>query len=391
MKRRTFLQLSLVAPAFLKFGCTPKEEGFVKFTKGTDKSFDMLEVSGSYHDIGLSIGKQFSPAINNIMNERKDWLNSLLAIQNSEKGKKYSDELLRTTRDRLPHLIQELEGMADGSKIDFKTLWAMSIQSELGNFEMETPACSTVYYHDNQNTWHFHNEDGDVAYKDRMFVLKATPPSGVSFITLVYTGVIAGVGPSINSEGIIETTNFLPAVKSEIGIPRYFLGRAILEARNLAEAINIATSSPRAFPWHHNLLSVKTDEYASVETLPDGITDVNRPNGTYIHTNHQIGKNTSDYGGDSLKARVEESYTRYNVLQDEKNDVDGSITDPTTILDWLSTHKDAPNAPCKHAKDSDTGQTLAAAFFDVKKGTMRLYKGNPCYAVPNGLYTEYKF
>jgi hypothetical protein len=52
----------------------------------------------------------------------------------------------------------------------------------------------------------------------------------VSYIALVYPGIITGNGPSMNSRGIVQTTNYIGSVKSEVGIPRYIIGRAILEA-----------------------------------------------------------------------------------------------------------------------------------------------------------------
>ena len=98
------------------------------------------------------------------------------------------------------------------------------------------------------NVWLFQNEDGHAAYGDLMFVVKVSPPSGVRFISLVYPGIITGNGPSLNSRGVIQTTNYISSTKSEIGIPRYVIGRAILEANDAKEAVEIATMQPRAYP-----------------------------------------------------------------------------------------------------------------------------------------------
>ena len=117
--------------------------------------------------------------------------------------------------------------------------------------------------------WLFHNEDGNRAYSDIMFVLKATPPSGVTYLSMVYPGIITGNGPSMNSRGIIQSTNYIGSTKSEAGIPRYILGRAVLEAQDLQEAQEIITMEPRAYPYHHNIGSFHDQRYFSLETTPE--------------------------------------------------------------------------------------------------------------------------
>ena len=122
-----------------------------------------------------------------------------------------------------------------------------------------------------------------------MFMVKATPPSGVTFLTLTYPGHLMGNGPGINNHGIIQTTNYIGAMKWKIGIPRYFLNRAVLEARSLEEAVKIVTFHNRAFAYHHNIASVKQKRILSIEVTTDNYQVV-EPENFYFHTNHLIQK-----------------------------------------------------------------------------------------------------
>ncbi len=388
MKRRNFVKLALVAPIAL-YACK-KKAPFVEFLDDSYKRFETLEVGGSYEEIGRAIGKRFEGNIRNMIARRGDWLPNLMKIAESESGERFAQSLLENAKRRFPYLVREVLGMSRGSGIDFKTMWALSIKSELSAFKIENPGCSTVFYRDAFNTWLFHNEDGDAAFDGEMFVLKATPPSGVTFTTLVYPGIIAGVGPSFNDRGVIQTTNFIGTRKPEIGVPRYFLGRAILEAKDLKDAVDIATSEPRAFPWHHNLASTESGKYVSVETLPDGRTTIHQPEDIYIHTNHAVGENTKNYEYEEEKYRAMSSIPRYESITEDAAAAGRPISDPKTILEWLSSRRNAPFSPCRLPEGDVSGKTLATAFFDVKAGKLRLYKGAPCEAIPVNRYVDYE-
>lgn len=404
MKRRNFIRLSLAAPLFLHASC---RESAYKVNKKLVPPFDIaepkttlpvkdyktIEVSGSYYDIGYQSGKKFRKNFHYILEHKKAWITKLIEITESQKGKAFRDELLAETKTYFPQYVDEIRGMSEGSGIDFNLMFSMSMKSELSAFEKENPGCSTVFYKDTQNSWLFHNEDGDATYYDQMYVLRATPPSGVSFTTLVYPGFIPGVGPSMNSEGIILTSNFIGCNKPMIGIPRYFLGRAILEAKNMEEALQIAQFERRAFPWHHNLASISDDKYVSIETLPDGTVDIREiDKGVYLHTNHTTGENTRDYEHQDLDYKNSSSISRMEVLTRLSAEYkEKKIDNPKIILDWMSSHEQAPYSPCRHPDGKITGQTLATAHFDIKKGIFRLYKGNPCIAVKDNLFVDYKY
>jgi predicted choloylglycine hydrolase len=394
MKRRNFLAFAALTPLALQ-ACKEKAS-VINFFDDSPRQFELLEVRGSYEEIGLAIGKRFKQNIYAMISERGNWLPDLLEFVDSETGGNLAEKLLLAAKKKYPYLVREVYGMSRGCGLSFKKMWTLSIKSELSAAKSEhascsdeNPGCSTVRYHDEKRSYLFHNEDGDKAFIDRMFVLKAHPTSGVSFITLAYPGLIAGVGPAINSRGVIQATNFIGPTKAFEGIPRYFLGRAILEAKDLNEAARIATSGPRAFPWHHNLAYTKTGEYVSVETLPEGRTTVYRPSYLYIHTNHLVGNATREWKFEDRYYKNLSSLPRYNSIIEDSEAT--SKRDPETILSWLSSKRNAPYSPCRIPEGNVTGATLATAFFDVNKGRLRLYKGAPCESVAVNKYWDYGF
>jgi predicted choloylglycine hydrolase len=203
---------------------------------------------------------------------------------------------------------------------------------------------------------------------------------------MVYPGIITGNGPSLNSRGIVQTTNYIGSTKSEIGLPRYVIGRAILEAKDLEEAIQIATFEPRAYAYHHHLAGFEEKRYASVETVP-GESEVKHPDGIYCHTNHLLFEKTKEYPFQDQAYKNSSSLSRYMVINEKISQLETNNLQAKSMLSILSSHERKPYSPCRHPHEDIHGQTLGTAFVDINEGRFYLYRGNPCEAVKNNRYT----
>ena len=392
MKRRTFVKSATVLTVgwpFFRFSAVANAPRSIDLPYA---AFPSLQVQGSYRQIGFRIGQHFRETIRTVLQLRKEWHSKLLRILDTPEGKRLSDELQRLTRKHFPQYLEEVEGLAEGAGLHFRAIWAITIKSELGTLEAENPGCSTIVQIRSGQRWLFHNEDGHNAYHQRMFVVQVTPPSGVKFVSLVYPGTLTGNGPSLNQAGVVQTTNYISSTRPRVGIPRYILGRAILEARSLKEAIEIATLTPRSYPYHHNLASFEEKTYASVETTPDAVA-VTHPEGIYFHTNHLRQEATRRAHPDEDAEYVNSSSrSRFQVIQSEVESLrQKERRAPSDFLAILSSHRQAPYSPCRHPLGKVQGRTLGTAFFELENGVFRLYRGNPCIAVVNDFFREYRF
>jgi hypothetical protein len=309
-----------------------------------------------------------------------------LEILRSKEGKQRAARYLRITQNHFPHLLEEIQGMADGAGLHFDAVWALCIKSELMGFDRTPADCSTIFYSNDKNKWLFHNEDGHQAYDGQMFVLKVQPPSGVNYLYFVYPGTITGNGPGFNSEGIVQTTNYISSTQSVIGIPRYILSRAVIEAKSMKEAIEILTIEPRAYPFHHHIGSMKEGKYLSLETTPEN-WEVKEPSGIYYHTNHLLFEKTGTYEFEDAEYINSSSVSRFQVIKDKIQIL--KKEDPLYLFKILTSHLNRPYSPCRHPEGDIKGTTLGTAWFDFEKKTMRLFKGNPCRALADSLYVDY--
>jgi hypothetical protein len=243
----------------------------------------------------------------------------------------------------------------------------------------ETPGCSTLALVHRDRLLLAHNEDGDAAYDGLMFLVKVSVPGKPSFLRLTYPGIYSGSAPGMNDAGMVVTTNFIDgrAVRPG-GIPRYFISRAVRNARTLDEAVRIVTHPERAFSFHFNVGSAKEKRILSVETSVDH-HQVYEVRDLYVHTNHLILDEMKDTPQNE-KYVNSSSLIRYRILTaeaerlfDRLDEVDGD-----TLIRLLSIHDGAPYSPCRHPQGEVRGTTLAGSLFDLKKSIWRLYYGNPC-------------
>jgi len=400
ISRRNFIKKAASAGAIVSFspfleiikGCK-KKAPFIKYYPETEKSFPLLKVKGSYYDIGYAIGNNFGEEINKVFHRRNKWFTELKYFASNDDDNLF-EKLMINTKKYYPHLLEELKGIARGANIKFEDLFILNIHAELNTkrklAKEPIPGCSTIYLINKNEKILFHNEDNKDMYKDIMFMVKATPPSDVTFIVLVYPGSFIGNGPGINSYGIAQTTNYIAGMKLKTGIPRYVLNRAVLEAKTLDEAVKIVTNPKNAFAYHHNLASFREKKILSVEVTPYS-HQIFEPASIYYHTNHLILDETKTLPQNTNYVNSS-SMTRYNVITkkiDELPEPDKVME--KDVIEILSSHKGAPYSPCRHPENDVTGRTLATAQIDIIDKKMKIYKGNPCIAYNNSFVTDYKF
>ena len=355
---------------------------------------------GSYREIGETLGRLAKPHFAELR-DADDAYDRVIDLAGGPFASLVADYLERT-RARFPHLLEELEGMAKAMALPFDELFAWNCRAELfaaeraskgkeASLENAAAGCSTVGLKREGGLLLAHNEDGAEAYRGHMILLRATPPSGVRFLTLVYPGTIPGNGPGVNVRGVVQTTNFISTNQVTPGVPRYFIGRAVLEASSLQEATAIATAPGRAFPWHHNLASLSEARLVSVETwpaVPRGSSassgarhwarhSIQEVEGTLLHTNHllhkeiAVGGEQSAYVAASSRPRLEALRRRAKAKAPRTRD---------DALDMLCERGSAPEGCGVYRLPGDKvpGVTVATVVFESPRVEMILVEGSPC-------------
>ena len=379
--RREFIELSAAAAAGAAIlplaGCGERAgyEGVLDVPPG---GYPYINVSGTHREIGRKIGSAMRDSILGHLRHADDYKHGVAFLEGE--GRETVERMLAHAREAFPGLVEELEGMAEALEMSFMNLFAFNCRSEVSMLR-DAPGCSTMAIAAAGRAILVHNEDGSDLNIGRMFVARVTPPSGVTFLAFVYPGLLPGNGPGLNDRGIVQTTNYIQPINIADGVPRYFVSRAVLEARDLDEAVAIATAGPRAFPFHHNLMSLGEARILSVETTawPEPAHDIIEVDGFYLHTNHFLHGPMAGGDGDERPYDVpyESSTTRYRVLTEAVAE-SGEPDTIEEILGMLSLHEGRPYSPCRHPEGDVHGATLGTAVFQAPLRNMTLVHGNPC-------------
>ena len=359
--------------------CSSRYEGVLEVPEG---GYPLVEAAGSHYEIGGRIGSAMKDHILGHLRYSEEYRDSVDYLEGEGRG--IVTGMLSHARSLFPHLVEELEGMAESLEIPFMNLFAFNCKAEI-DLTRNPPGCSTIVVKNGDGVILAHNEDGNDLNVGRMFLARVTPPSGTDFLVFVYPGLLPGNGPGLNRSGVVQTTNYIQPRRVVGGIPRYFLSRAILEAKDLEEAVSLATMGPRAFPFHHNLVSLPEARVLSVETAayPEQTHDIAEVDGFYIHTNHFLHAGMVERGESEERpydVPYTSSTTRMDVLRRavERN---GEPTDVGGILGLLSLHDGRPYSPCRHPEGDVHGVTLGTAVFRSPEGSMVLLHGNPCLGI----------
>jgi predicted choloylglycine hydrolase len=384
--RRKFIKTSAAAAAGLAFGPELLQGIPAVGSEDTDKFYPLLDIKGSHREIGYQIGFQMKERILDTYHNSQDFPKCVKFAEGP--GREFLQKLLMITRDRFPKLVEELEGMAEGLDLPFMSVFAYNCRSEISVVQ-DTPGCSTFALKTKNRTLLVHNEDGHDSNAGRMILVKATPPSGVTFISLVYPGLLPGNGPGFNKNGIVQTTNYIQPRKLGSGVPRYFISRAILEAESLDQAVKIATHPKRAFSWHYNLMDINEGKILSLETVawPKPKHSLIEVEGLKVHTNHLVHPGMNDLADDGEPAYdvpYISSTTRWRVLN-EAMKKSGPPEDEAGIIKLLSLHEGAPYSPCRHPEGDVHGITLGTAVFQSGQPGMTLFHGNPCHRIKKNI------
>jgi predicted choloylglycine hydrolase len=344
-----------------------------------DRSFPYLEFTApTYFDLGETIGKTFARQIQLGLTRRESWIKKLKEFAEGDMEGRYNG-FIRELEEHFPQYLEELKGQAQGAEVPFMDLMVLNLNPEFSAL-MRNPErilnCSTVMARGADRVMLAHNEDGADAYRDICYILKIKAPSNVTFLCMSYPGIIQGMAPGFNDQGIAHTCNFIGAKEVRIGVPRYFIDRAMLEARSLDEAIKTASHKRRSYSQNHNLVSYKDKRALMIETAPSKY-QVKDISGIAVHANHFVMDEMKEVP--EFMLNVAASTPRYNILKQEAEKIpDQDMPAADQLVSILATHRGKPFCPCRHPSQTGPGCTLGTALFDTSNNYMKLYKNNPC-------------
>lgn len=325
------------------------------------KPIKIIEASGSYYEIGFTVGQQTKEEIHQLLaTTGRATADDLESIQ------RYSDFLPFVLK--YPNIKDELQGMADGSGLDFETLVKLNIV-ELNKTPSVDLQCSTFYITNSSQHAIGHNEDG--RDEDDIFLLKADYPSGTQILSICYFARLPGFATNINSNGLVMTCNALTSNDKKIGIPKVILARLMIECHSIDEVLNVLKNNDRAQGQH--FLIISEEKIVGIEVSASNF-QVQEIHSNYYHCNNYLYPEMLEFEAGDVGCkgylRTKSGKCVYKSLQ--------TIDD---IKETLSSHDNQPFSFCSHGSSSEGGLlTLGTLIINLKSKEISIGYGATCKA-----------
>ncbi|HEY4688244.1 MAG TPA: C45 family peptidase [Anaerolineae bacterium] len=341
----------------------------------------IVHAKGTHYQIGFSIGREVGDCARRMVVNYQAMLEQTPEIKLTwaraiVQARKY----IPFATEHLPQYVEELRGIAEGSGTDFEDLMVCNCLEELTSDMLFERCTSVAFSNDRTADSHVligHNEDWLPVDKDLQYIVRAEPDGELPFMSLTYGGLLCNIG--FNAAGIAQCINSVYPNDIRLGIPRVFIGRAVLAAPRIGRAIHRATHPRRAAGYNH-LLADENGELYNIEASAGVFEALYADEGYLAHSNH--------YTSPRLKPLEEQphlltgSHVRYNRARrlGKKLAQRGQIRiEDVQVL--LADHVNRPASICSHAKDLpilDESATIGSLIIDLNARTLWYCYGNPC-------------
>jgi hypothetical protein len=231
-------------------------------------------VAKSHYELGADMGKQTASLLQDFLRQFARLRDTLMPFYKTSHGRAFVHSLRDASFAAYPQYADELRGLSAGSGVDVATLLVLNFKSEISGYLAAAAAatatatatatpfafdkeCSDVLLstRDGNTFADLHNEDGSAALLNTSFLLSAAIVGGTTnFTAYVYPGFLPGMAHGWNAHGLSVCINALfEKAYNGAGIGKYFMTRALLDARSASEARAILSQSNRAYGFSANI------------------------------------------------------------------------------------------------------------------------------------------
>lgn len=275
----------------------------------------------------------------------------------------------RTTAERYaPDLVNEIDGIARGSAVDGRTIWALNLLDEdwwIRDHRARGEACSTFGVEPglNQPAVIAQNMDLPEWLDGLQILLDVRPDQGPRVLAPSYAGMIAT--NALNEVGIGVCLNTLPdAPTSSSGLPVSIMMRKLATQTTFEAAVELLARTPHASG--QNYLIGSPDAVADFECGAGIVASFPPSHGRVAHTNHRVTGGAPSSG----RGAMANSLTRLLALQERLR--------PPPIIGLEEATAILRDPPLCRGTDGDTGFTFYSVVMELSASpALHLTDGPP--------------
>jgi isopenicillin-N N-acyltransferase-like protein len=353
--------------------------------------FVHVQARGSYREIGRQIGEAARAEIEASVAFFRDNFESMSGGLTFAEAQLQTAGYLRYTQRYLPHLVEELTGIAEGSGVPFSQLMVPNCGEEFTSTEavngehqpgftaggpLGGDYCTAVAVSANGRHVIGHNMDWYTIDAANNMLYDVTVPDGTRFIGIAGAAYLPMIG--MNSHGIGSASNSVHSDDNRVGVPNVFVRRWTLEAATLEEARTRGLLAARARGTNHffndiggRLWDIETSATASAFMEHDSFM---------AHTNHYVAPEMAPHEG----AEHQESRTRLATAESMLAEGIARGDDPVELVATvLRGHEpSSEECICGHPLPEDPpaeqSMTVGSMICDLDERRVYACAGPPC-------------
>ncbi|MGW0843943.1 C45 family autoproteolytic acyltransferase/hydrolase [Streptomyces sp. NPDC002787] len=327
-----------------------------------------LVVSGPRREAFRALGESARAdvrAVREAMPERE----ALRRRVGTQEGGARLARVLRTTRERHPQEVEELEALAEGAGVPFDDLLLANLRGDLGTGD--GTGCSDLIWRGDHSIV-AHNEDGAPVLDGRLMLLTLALDGLVPVTVQWYPGFLPANAFTATGHGLVWGINHIQVARPVAdGAGRHFVARAMQQAPTLDAALAHLRTRPGAGGFSYAFGECATGRVAIAEAAGGrtAVVEATPSDPPHWHTNHlrhlptalDTPADTGTSAPDSL-GRYGESVARGRALEALRPV--GREPSPAWFLDAL-TGAPLPHGVHRTAADGDPLMTLCTVVADL--------------------------
>lgn len=342
--------------------------------------FVLVQASGTYRELGRAVGEAARDQVRASLDFYREGFEVMTGgTLTFAEAERRSAAYEAQARRWLPHLVEELEGLAEGAGVPLAPLMVLNCGEE---FTSSEPAagdfCTAVAVAAGGRHVVGHNMDWYVIDVVNNVLFDLTVPDGTRIMGLAGAPYLLMLG--MTSRGIGNVSNSVHSNDNRIGVPNAFVRRWSLEAPTLEEARDRGLLAGRARGTNH-FLADTAGRLWDLETsaTASAFTDHSAA-GFMAHTNHYAAPAMAPFEG------VAHEESRVRLATAERLLADGLARgdDPVELVTRvLRCHDPSPEqAICGHPDESvapaERVMTVGSMVCDLDERRLHVCAGPPC-------------
>ncbi|HYL36280.1 MAG TPA: C45 family peptidase [Bryobacteraceae bacterium] len=339
------------------------------------RQYRLVRAKGTHRQLGLEHGEQAAEQIR----AHVDYIAHTQKL--SRAGLREKALRFKPLFDKhCPHLLEEIDGLAQGARIALAEALAVNIRGELGHARDEACTAYAVGGNGTSRGEVLIGQTSDMSKPniDMGYVLHLKPQNKPQVLIWTFGGMIGYHG--MNSAGVAHFANALGGgPQGRFGMPHYPVKRMMLECATMSEILELFERVPVASNANY-MLCDGAGNILDIEVTTDGLKLLRDEGAGFLaHTNHFLCAPYATRENDEQS--WPDSFPRLARINGMVKARFGSLT-VEDVKKFLSDHSGYPTSICRHppaGEDPQTAsRTVAGIIAEPAQRRMHVALGNPC-------------